>query len=147
MTWAMVKVLPEPVTPRRTWFCRRNALNQFGDGRGLVAAGRVIADDAQRRAAFDLGRTGRAVGDKGAVGNRLVKAPADDQFSHGSFMGVRDAFCKGARCAVADFKSNFLFVHMRVFFARIRSKALGKGDSLLQLDHQGPALGVFAGMI
>ena len=40
MTLAMVKVLPEPVTPRRTWWdAFQNPLAQHFDGLRLVALG------------------------------------------------------------------------------------------------------------
>ena len=52
MACAMVKVLPEPVTPRRTWSRRSgaDAFDQFTDRLGLIARGLEVRDQLERDA-------------------------------------------------------------------------------------------------
>ena len=69
ITLAMVKVLPEPVTPSSTWSrsLRVDAGDQFGDRRRLVALGREVAHDAEADAALGLFRPRRPVRHPGLV--------------------------------------------------------------------------------
>jgi hypothetical protein len=62
ITLAMVKVLPEPVTPSSTWLRSpfSTALDEVGDGGRLVAGGLVVGLHADGDAAFGfVGRGGR----------------------------------------------------------------------------------------
>jgi len=73
---------------------RGNAFDQFGDGGGLVTGGLIVAGDSQRRAGAGFFGPSGAVGGEGAVGVGFVQATADDEFDHGAFMSVLEAFCK-----------------------------------------------------
>ena len=57
MTLAMVKVLPEPVTPSSTWLALAilgDAFDQLADRRRLVAGRLIIGDDPELLAALGL---------------------------------------------------------------------------------------------
>ena len=63
ITLAMVKVLPEPVTPSSTWSCSRPLMpfDQLGDRGGLVAGRLVVGDELELLAALGLRRPRRPV--------------------------------------------------------------------------------------
>ena len=70
MTLAMVKVLPDPVTPRRTWLASPFSRLPSTSSRiacRLVAGGLIVGDELERPAAFRLVRARGLVRDEGSA--------------------------------------------------------------------------------